>query len=112
MKVKIKAGTYGWRDHNGMLKPKKAGEICEVDAEEGERLSLLGVAEILAEEPEEERAENPEAIAPAPRYDRETLSDMKLAGLRILCETNGAPSPRTMKKEECIAFLLGEAQDE
>lgn len=113
MTIKITAGVYGWRDAKGFLKPKRKGELCEVDDAEGERLCSLGVAESAEGscgcEPEaEENAAKPDMT----QYSEETLRDMKLAGLRILCDNRGAENPRRMTKAECIAFLLGEEEEE
>ena len=123
MQVKIIGGIYGWRDAQMRVHTVKAGETCEVEDTEGARLCSLGVAVRIEEaeaEPEEtgasgESEENPEpetetATEPA-YYDRETLDGMKLAGLRLLCETHGAEHTKKMTKAECIAFLLGDDEE-
>ena len=99
--------------------PVKAGETCEVEDTEGARQCSLGIAVRIAEPEEtgaseaaEETSEPGAGTATEPAYyDRETLDGMRLAGLRMLCETHGAPSPKRMTKAECVAFLMGEAEE-
>ena len=114
MRVRVICGTLGWKDENGRIRPKKPGEICEISDAEGERLCSLGAVEAVEKaeavhDEEPSRAVKPESTA---HYDRETLEDMKLAGLRILCEKEGIKNARRMTREECIAFLLGEDEEE
>ena len=45
MLVKIIAGTYGYRDEKGHLRPKGAGEVVNVDEAEAQRLVGFGIAE-------------------------------------------------------------------
>ncbi len=45
MLVKIIAGTYGYRDEKGHLRPKGAGEVVNVDEAEAQRLVNIGIAE-------------------------------------------------------------------
>ncbi len=45
MLVKIIAGTYGYRDDKGHLRPKHAGEEVNIDEAEAQRLVKIGVAE-------------------------------------------------------------------
>lgn len=45
MKIRIKGGTYGWRNPKGYIRPIEKGGICEVSETEGARLCSLGIAE-------------------------------------------------------------------
>ena len=108
MKVRIIGGTYGWRDESMRVHPVAAGGTCEVSEAEGARLCSLGIAEVMGASEEKPEKAEPTAEPAETHFDKETLQDMKLPGLRILCENHGAENPRKMTKAECIAFLLGE----
>lgn len=118
MKVRVKVGTLGWRDENGYLRPKKAGEVCEVEDTEGERLLSLGAVETV-EEPEEEPMagegkpeEVPEAGEDKPEETPEAkaqkeFSGLTVAELRELCIGAGMKKSeaRNATKAACVAFL-------
>ena len=50
MKVKIIAGTYGWRSGDGSVEPVSKGGICDVPDTEAMRLLGLGIATYVDKE--------------------------------------------------------------
>ena len=113
MKVRIKGGTYGWRDELGRVTRMHAGDECEVSETEGARLCSLGIAE-PADRPKGKPADAPaqktgtageEESAGIP--DRDALAKMTVAQLRKLCVAEGMDEAEAKKftKADCIDYL-------
>ena len=106
--VRVIKGTYGYRNANGVVKPKNAKSgIFSLDDAEAERLVALGVAETVATAP----------IAPSaePQGDslEEDVNEYKpdysvatpVAELRKIAKTAGISFPVGMTKEEMVRKL-------
>lgn len=120
-RVRIKGGTYGWRDELGRVTRMHAGDECEVSETEGARLCSLGIAE-SAEPYEPKTEEEPETEVkpeagpdegegtgdePQEVPDRGALSKLTVAELRELCANAGMDEEAAKKatKAVCIDFL-------
>lgn len=126
MKVRIKGGTYGWRDELGRVTRMHAGDECEVSETEGARLCSLGIAE--SAEPYEPKPEAEPETEVKPEAGEETegegenedrpeetpeakaqkeFSGLTVAELRELCIGAGMKKSeaRSATKAACVAFL-------
>lgn len=133
MFVRITAGTYGYRDDKGHLKPKNSGDTVLLDDAEAERLINLGVAEEISTEeaggaapevsdesainntPNGEKAE--EMAGNEVVVDEMAIEDMTFDQLKSVAEQMGLPHVGKYRSKKALmdaieAESLGAAEPE
>ena len=123
--VRIIEGIYGYRNKNGMVRPKHIGETVELTDEEAERIVHLNVAEFVTSEPvatapvtnedkgqcdntgdnENASQEDEEAVC---HLDPEQLKELKMDELRKMAEEMGVETHGLNTKAKLIDAICSE----
>lgn len=110
MLVKILAGTYGYRDENGRLRPKNKGDVANVDEAEATRLIEIGIAEasdLPFSESLDIEMDNTDIDVPESKEDDAVnLEDMSFEQLKEVAERMGINTSKYRTKKTLLVAVL------
>ncbi len=110
MLVKILAGTYGYRDENGRLRPKNKGDVANVDEAEATRLIEIGIAEAsdlpFSESLDIEMDNTDIDVPESKKDDAVNLEDMSFERLKEVAEQMGINTSKYRTKKTLLVAVL------